>query len=109
MAAEDGATPLASPAAATGGATPIAGDAAATPGAATPVAEGAPADQIQIIADDIFFAPESVTIPADRDVTLTLRNEGVAAHNFSISLSCMNDPDITSATSGVNVVLTPPA
>lgn len=84
-ATEAGATPLASPAAATGEATPVAGSsAAATPGAATPVAEGAPADQIQIVADDIFFTPEDVTIPADREVTLTLRNEGVAAHNFSI-------------------------
>ncbi len=81
-ATEAGATPLASPAAATGEATPVAGGSAdATPGAATPVA---PADQIQIIADDIFYAPEDVTIPADRDVTLTLRNEGVAAHAFTI-------------------------
>jgi uncharacterized cupredoxin-like copper-binding protein len=75
----------ATPVGAAAEATPLSGTTAdATPGAATPVAEGAPADQIQIIADDIFYAPEEVTIPADQDVTLTLRNEGVAAHNFSI-------------------------
>ena len=81
-AADAGATPVG----AMGEATPMAGAADATPGAgaATPVAEGAPADQIQIVADDIFYAPEDVTIPAEKDVTLTLRNEGVAAHNFSI-------------------------
>lgn len=80
-AAGAGATPVGT----AGEATPVSGAPSdATPGAATPVADGAPADQIQIVADDIFYAPEDVTIPADQDVTLTLRNEGVAAHNFSI-------------------------
>ncbi len=37
-----------------------------------------------MVSQDIFFEPESLTIPADSDVTVALPNEGVTLHNFSI-------------------------
>jgi nitrite reductase (NO-forming) len=33
---------------------------------------------------DIRFDPKELTIPANTDVTVTLTNDGVAPHNFSI-------------------------
>ena len=39
---------------------------------------------VHITAKDIFFEPKQVTIPGNTDVTLTIANEGAAAHNFSI-------------------------
>jgi uncharacterized cupredoxin-like copper-binding protein len=33
---------------------------------------------------DIYFEPKEVTIPANTDVTFTLPNDGVSAHDFSI-------------------------
>ena len=33
---------------------------------------------------DIRFAPDEMTLPADTDVQVTLPNNGVAPHNFSI-------------------------
>jgi uncharacterized cupredoxin-like copper-binding protein len=37
-----------------------------------------------VVAQDIFFEPKELTIPANTDVTVNLTNEGAAAHNFSI-------------------------
>lgn len=37
-----------------------------------------------VTAFDIYFEPKEVTIPANTDVTFTLPNDGVAAHDFSI-------------------------
>ena len=53
---------------------------------ATPTAEAAAqgAETVEIVMLDIFFEPVAVTIPADTGVTLTLANEGVTLHNFSI-------------------------
>jgi nitrite reductase (NO-forming) len=52
----------------------------ASPNAAAPPA----ATAVDITAGDIFFEPKKVTIPANTDVTFTISNQGVAAHNFSI-------------------------
>jgi uncharacterized cupredoxin-like copper-binding protein len=66
---------------------------AASAPAATPGAEGgtpttgptsAAAVTVDIVAQDIFFEPKEVTIPANTDVTVNLPNEGAAPHNFSI-------------------------
>jgi uncharacterized cupredoxin-like copper-binding protein len=64
--------------------------AAATPGAATPAGEeeqaagAAASEAVEVVSHDIFFEPDTITIPADSDVTVRLPNEGVTAHNFSI-------------------------
>jgi uncharacterized cupredoxin-like copper-binding protein len=72
-AAPEDATPAeapASPAAAT-----ETGETGAAPAAAAP---------IEVVSHDIFFEPEDVSIPADTDVAVSLPNEGVTPHNFSI-------------------------
>jgi plastocyanin len=38
---------------------------------------------VELIAGDSFFGPECVTVKSD--ATLTLRNEGIRTHNFTIS------------------------
>jgi nitrite reductase (NO-forming) len=66
---------------------PTAGGAGACP-AATPGADAAtPAagNCVAITSHDIYFSPNLVTIPADTDVTIMLPNEGVTAHNFSVT------------------------
>jgi uncharacterized cupredoxin-like copper-binding protein len=73
------ATPAGAQAAAPQGA-PAGQEAAATPGAAA----GAAAQTVDIVANDIFFEPKEVTIPANTDVTVMLPNDGAAPHNFSI-------------------------
>jgi uncharacterized cupredoxin-like copper-binding protein/mono/diheme cytochrome c family protein len=37
-----------------------------------------------VTAFDIYFEPKEVTIPANTDVTFTIPNDGVTAHDFSI-------------------------
>ena len=61
-------------------ATPAAG--AASSAAETPAA-GAE-ESVEVVSRDIFFEPTEVAIAADTDVTFSLPNEGVTAHNFSI-------------------------
>ena len=56
----------------------------ATPAAAAPEEAAQAAEPVKIVSKDIFFEPKAVTIPANTDVTITLPNEGVTAHNFSI-------------------------
>lgn len=86
VAATPVATAAASPIAATSTmatpavATPAAG--AASPAAETPAA-GAE-ESVEVVSRDIFFEPTEVAIAADTDVTFSLPNEGVTAHNFSI-------------------------
>jgi uncharacterized cupredoxin-like copper-binding protein len=68
-------------------ATPAGGTAEAPSGSPTggtaPPAQGA-ATPVTITSHDIFFEPTELTIPANTDVTISLPNEGAAAHNFSI-------------------------
>jgi len=73
------ATPAGAQAAAPQGASAGQG-AAATPGAAAAVAS----QTVDIVANDIYFEPKEVTIPANTGVTVILPNDGAAAHNFSI-------------------------
>jgi plastocyanin len=57
-------------------------------GEATPMADvgAAPAAAGAIVVEtyDIYFEPTELTIPADTDVTVTLPNDGVTLHNFSV-------------------------
>ncbi len=92
------AAPPAGDATPAGAATPVAetdGTAAATPvedaaataesAAATPAAaEQAAAEPVAVVSHDIFFEPKELSIPADTEVTVSLPNEGVTLHNFSI-------------------------
>jgi uncharacterized cupredoxin-like copper-binding protein len=87
----EGAAAAAQPGAAVPGATPAqAAPAAATPGAATPAAgeeEQAAAgagEALEVVSHDIYFEPSELSIPAGTDVTVSLPNEGVTPHNFSI-------------------------
>ena len=62
-------------------------DAAVDESAATAEAEGqvpAEASAQTVTSFDIYFEPKEVTIPANTDVTFTLPNDGVSAHDFSI-------------------------
>ncbi|HWV23529.1 MAG TPA: cupredoxin domain-containing protein, partial [Thermomicrobiales bacterium] len=54
--------------------------AAATEDGATSVAQEG--DEIVIEAFDLGFAPNAVIIPANTDVTITLKNTGVLAHDL---------------------------
>jgi plastocyanin len=67
--------------------------AAATPQAsgATPAAGGeeqaagaGAGEPVTVESYDIYFEPSELSIPADTDVTVSLPNEGVTLHNFSI-------------------------
>lgn len=58
--------------------------AAATPAAAEEGDAAASAEGVEVVSHDIYFDPEEVSIPADTDVTISLPNEGVTLHNFSI-------------------------
>jgi uncharacterized cupredoxin-like copper-binding protein len=69
------------------GATPAqAAAAGATPATvgAEEVAGGEASEAVEVVSNDIFFEPDELSIPADTDVTVSLPNEGAAAHNFSI-------------------------
>jgi uncharacterized cupredoxin-like copper-binding protein len=66
--------------------TPAAGAAAATPATGASPAAG-PSTSVTIIMgkpSEFRFDPSDVTIPANTDVTVTLKNEGSTLHNFTI-------------------------
>jgi uncharacterized cupredoxin-like copper-binding protein len=61
--------------------------AAATPAAGASPAAAGPSTSVTIIMgkpSEFRFDPSDVTIPANTDVTVTLKNEGSTLHNFSI-------------------------
>jgi uncharacterized cupredoxin-like copper-binding protein len=61
--------------------------AAATPAAAgeeQAAAGGGAGETMTVESYDIYFEPSELSIPADTDVTVSLPNEGVTLHNFSI-------------------------
>ena len=62
-------------------------DAAADASAATAEAAGeapAAASAVTVTSFDIYYEPKEITIPANTDVTITLPNDGVSSHDFSI-------------------------
>jgi uncharacterized cupredoxin-like copper-binding protein len=40
---------------------------------------------VTINAEDIYFTPNLITLPADTPVTVTFTNKGEAVHNFSVT------------------------
>jgi plastocyanin len=50
------------------------------PGTAEPTGEAG--TTVALSAQDLFFDPDGITIPADTDVTITLTNDGAAIHDF---------------------------
>ncbi len=50
----------------------------------------APASAQTVTSFDIYFEPKEITIPANTDVTFTLPNDGVTAHNFAIDALGIN-------------------
>jgi plastocyanin len=84
--------------------------AAATPAAAAgeePAAGEGAAESVTVESYDIYFEPSELSIPADTDVTVSLPNEGVALHNFSIDALGI-DVDIAPGTTE-EVVINAPA
>jgi uncharacterized cupredoxin-like copper-binding protein len=59
------------------GATPAAGEEQAAAGAGA-------GEAVTVESYDIYFEPSALSIPADTDVTVSLPNDGVTLHNFSI-------------------------
>ena len=62
-------------------------NAAADASAATAEAAGeapAAASAVTVTSFDIYYEPKEITIPANTDVTITLPNDGVTSHDFSI-------------------------
>lgn len=43
---------------------------------------------------DIAFSPDTITIPADTDVTINLPNNGVALHDFNIDELDIHTEDV---------------
>jgi nitrite reductase (NO-forming) len=80
------------------GGSPGAEDGAGTPGAidGTPGAAGSPspisspeggepdAAALEVVSHDVYFEPDTLTIPADTAVTISIPNQGASPHNFSI-------------------------
>ena len=74
---------------------------------ATPAEDAAPAEEaaapasaepVTVVSHDIFFDPKEIKIPANTDVTISLPNEGVTLHDFSIDalgISVSIDPGAT--------------
>jgi plastocyanin len=66
-------------------ATPAAGAATPAAGGEEQAAAGAGAGEtVAVESYDIYFEPSELSIPADTDVTVSLPNDGVTLHNFSI-------------------------
>jgi uncharacterized cupredoxin-like copper-binding protein len=78
------ATPAGSPAAAAAGQDAAAGDATPAAGGEEQAAGAGASEAVEVVSLDIFFEPAELTIAADTDVTVSLPNEGVTPHNFSI-------------------------
>ncbi|MFM8594195.1 MAG: cupredoxin domain-containing protein, partial [Chloroflexota bacterium] len=52
--------------------------------------ESAASDAVTVTSYDIYFDPATVTVPAEKEVTVTLPNAGAAPHNFSIDALKVN-------------------
>lgn len=87
------ATPVTAATTAQEAATPVAeettapAEEAATPATAEAeesAAAPAAAEPIEVVSHDIYFEPKELTIPANTDVAVSLPNQGVTLHNFSI-------------------------
>lgn len=91
------ASPMASPMASPGAssmASPMASPAAspmASPAACAP-SGGASATSVTIEMGDIFYKPKEFSIPANTEVTVTLKNTGALPHDFNIDALHIKSP-----------------
>ena len=79
--------------------------------APTPTPEPLPVTsggKVTIALRDIYFEPKEVTIPANQDVVIVLRNEGVTTHNFTIDEVGITSGNIEWGTTEHIVVNLPP-
>jgi len=60
------------------------GEKTAASGSSAPAAAAVTNGAITIVAKDNLFEPTSFTAPAGTAVTVTLKNEGAALHNFAL-------------------------
>jgi nitrite reductase (NO-forming) len=56
----------------------------ASPGASPMASPSAGGEEITVVAVDIAFEQEEITIPANTDVTITLTNEGMLEHDLVV-------------------------
>jgi len=77
-----------------------------SPVAATEPAAAAATQVVSMV--DMAFQPATFTIPADTDVTVSLTNNGVLVHNFTIDVNGIASGDYTSGQAG-SLVLNLPA
>jgi uncharacterized cupredoxin-like copper-binding protein len=66
----------------------------------------APAPEVDMV--DIAFNPKELTIPANTDVTINLKNSGAATHNFNLEDQGIHSGDYASGQTGTIVVNLPP-
>lgn len=78
--------------------------AAASPGAGTavasPMASPAAGQSVNVELVDIAFNPKEITIPANTDVVVNLKNSGAATHNFNIDQLNVHSGDISAGQTG---------
>lgn len=91
-----------------GGEVQVAPEAGATPEAETgaSTSDGSSTD-ISLDAVDIAFSVSELSIPADTDVSITLTNQGVAAHDFVIDGTDFATPQLNGGESATIVVNLP--
>lgn len=94
-----------------GGAAPAGGDQPAAPtqeeqAPSTDQGAAAPAPEVDMV--DIAFNPKELTIAANTDVTINLKNSGAATHNFNIESEGIHSGDYAGGQTGTIVVNLPP-
>lgn len=67
-----------------------------------------PPANLEIDMIDINFNPKELTIPANTDVTINLKNSGAATHNFNLEAQGIHSGDYTSGQTGTIVINLPP-
>lgn len=72
-------------------------DATGTPGAspeASPAASPSAGLDLKVVCKDIFYDPKTITGVANKDVKITVTNEGAAVHNFNIDALNVKTKDL---------------
>jgi uncharacterized cupredoxin-like copper-binding protein len=69
---------------------------------------GQPPANLEVDMVDIAFNPKELTIPANTDVTITLKNSGAATHNFNIDSANIHSGDYVGGQTGSITINLPP-
>ncbi|MBX3032056.1 MAG: PQQ-dependent sugar dehydrogenase [Chloroflexi bacterium] len=85
-------------------------DAPATgaPASEAPATEAPAPVSVTVSARDMFFEPRDITIPADTEVTVDLRNDGAVVHDLYQPDLDVKTPDLQPGESGSVVIDLPP-